>query len=99
MLHWLSFLISIDYKNTKFLETAGGAAAQERGEEVDAKLEEEEKKEEEEEAKEVAAAEAAPVAEEPKKASGGILPGLGSDQPHTSVKVRAPPGGKSSIIF
>uniref|UniRef100_A0A7S3J5G6 Uncharacterized protein n=1 Tax=Euplotes harpa TaxID=151035 RepID=A0A7S3J5G6_9SPIT len=40
-----------------------------------------------------------PVAEAPKKTSGGILPGMNDDKPHTSVKVRAPPGGKSSITF
>lgn len=32
--------------------------------------------------------------------SGGVLPGgTGSTQAHTSVKVRAPPGGASSITF
>ena len=73
---------------------------QERGEEVVSPPEEEEKKEEEE-AKEPEAAGAAPVVEvkgEAKKTYGGIIPGM-DNKPHTSVKVHAPPGGKSSITF
>ena len=34
-----------------------------------------------------------------KTTSGGILPGSNDVNPHTSVKVHNPPGGKSSITF
>lgn len=94
--YWL-FLIDYTVSSSQPTETK---ATDERGDEVVATPEEEKK--EEEEAKEPEAAGAAPVVEEKgeaKKSTGGIFSGMSDDKPHTSVKVRAPPGGKSSITF
>lgn len=89
----------VEPKKEQTQESAGAHDAQETGGENKPEGEgEEEKKEEttqetkQEEKKEE-------KKEEKPKASGGILPGMSEDKPHTSVKVRAPPGGKSSITF
>ena len=88
-----NYLISnlVEPKKEQTQESAGAQEAEETGGEnrPEGEGEEEKKEETTEETKK----------EETPKGSGGILPGMGDDKPHTSVKVRAPPGGKSSITF
>ena len=91
----LTDFVCVEPKKEQTQESAGAHDAQETGGENKPEGEGEEEKKEEttEETKQEEKKDEKP------KASGGILPGMGEDKPHTSVKVRAPPGGKSSITF